>query len=385
MEDDKKIKIDWKALGLLDILRTTRPATISNNSPEYNRGFSAGSKGQVPPEGFRRSGASTSYEIRRTKQPIYRFLPTDGLTNKRFDELTFPVGKLKVEGSTDLREGYLEGLHTFVKRRKIQVARKVDSGIVIHQLRRDEGLDDFLRGMQREAPVQTEIVNYIPISFDDYIPNLNKGRQDKRLKLPPLSPKQRHTYTLGFMVSVARDFDVVLQAEEVPETLTAYSAFANGSEGNSLVYNGRKEFGNLLTSLAKSREKEYGFTSFISELKTPEERCYEAGLKVWLAGQKLDQKYAAQLANTDYLEGFKDAIEGRPIKESLRSQREPVFEYRIQPEESTYLNQELTSNSFLTEICFGSQIDTNPINTLQYRLGHMSGKEAVHTRDQAKP
>ena len=104
-----------------------------------------------------------------------------------------------------------------------------------------------------------------------------------------------------------------------------------------------------------------------------------------LTEQKLDQKYAAQLANTDYLEGFKDAIEGRPIKESLRSQREPVFEYRIQPEESTYLNQELTSNSFLTEICFGSQIDTNPINTLQYRLGHMSGKEAVHTRDQAKP
>lgn len=176
-----------------------------------------------------------------------------------------PETGIYVERDSFLR-GYVQGLKTFI------AAHKVGIWVTPDALTEGDTLKGYLKGLRRESP---NVAGEIPKKSTE---NFKEG------------------YRLGFVVSVARDFDINLNLfHELPSDDPAYNAFMAGFRAEPRAL--------------------------------PIDNMYHTGLKVWLRTQGAVNVSTHEIRNPKALNAFKAGLNGEDLPEDLRQRPHPVRLY----------------------------------------------------------
>lgn len=197
-------------------------------------------------------------------------------------------------------------------------------GDAFDQASRKQFLDSYLEGVTQffedhglVMPIGSHMENILqPQGLSGFIKGLNREKPNPKEKLDPpwgeyTDPKiweytldmiSQHFYGegyfLGFMIGLAKDYDLNLHQVEVPKDSAQFELFNKGLNGVPRVY----------TPLIGANFALEGDQKIAIRL---EDWIYEGGLKLWLHKQGLNVELACKISHTEALKAFKLALVGK--------------------------------------------------------------------------
>lgn len=229
-----------------------------------------------------------------------------------------PLGLSPQRGeSVSFRKGYIDGLKSFIAEHKVDHAG-LDIWATPEVLTGDDALQGYLRGLRRESPNAAR--EYPARRSTKELIYLNKDSEPEWLQRQRTqSMFTREGYRLGFIIGVARDFDMALGTLEVPADDPAFNAFMAGlkAEPRALPVE-RVSYG--YNEYSKFYEKEDSFTAQLRAYEMIDNTVYQAGLRIWLHTQGVAGVPTWAIRHPEALRAFKAGLNG-----------EVLPEYSIQP------------------------------------------------------
>lgn len=185
--------------------------------------------------------------------------------------ITSPEVVIVGEG-VSFRRGYVDGLKRFIAEHKIDPA-SLGIWATPDVLTRDDALKGYLRGLRRESP---------NVMREYSVRESTNERIDPKENWIPASLQliriqamlTREGYKLGFAVGVAKDFDIVLVALEIPTDNLSYEAFMAGlrADPKALPIK-QKPYGDENKNSLESQFRAY---------KVIDDVAYRAGLRTYV-------------------------------------------------------------------------------------------------------
>lgn len=219
--------------------------------------------------------------------------------------------------SVGFRIGYIAGLQEFLTAHNVDMKWMLDPNATPEGLRSDDTLVGYLQGMRRQSPnrgrdVFQRTVAEKPFNkFRDYEPEpewLSRFRAQ--------TAQQQGGYKLGFLVGVARDFDVTLTGLEIPSDNPSYEAFMQGSRGETRAMPIELKPKTDKYEINEFESKDYGLgLGGIWVYDALDDSAYKVGQRVWLASEGVDAFYAHFIRHPEALRAFKAALEGQVLPE----------------------------------------------------------------------
>ncbi|GEM_PF-5173101 len=199
-------------------------------------------------------------------------------------------------------EGYLEGATKFFVDRGLVVPIGSHIGNIVHP----RGLHGFIKGLNRENPN-----NHNPTVKDD---------SEAAVWEYTLDLISDHLFTdgyfLGFMIGLARDYDLNLNQVEVPKDAEQYALFNRGLNAQPRTY----------SPLIGANFAFKGDQIIVIKL---ESWIYEGGLKLWLHQQGLDVGLADKISHPETLDAFKVALDGKQVEAERIADSPQDIGYRL--------------------------------------------------------
>ena len=218
------------------------------------------------------------------------------------------------------RRGYIVGLQEFLTTHNVDMKWMLDPNATPEGLRSDDTLVGYLQGIRRQSPnrgrdVFQRTVAEKPFNkFRDYEPE-----PEWLVKLRTQTAQQQGGYKLGFLVGVARDFDITLTGLEIPSDNPSYEAFMQGSRGETRAMPIELKPKTDKYEINKFESKDYGLgLGGIWVYDALDDSAYKVGQRVWLASEGVDAFYAHFIRHPEALRAFKAALEGQVLPEYTR-------------------------------------------------------------------
>lgn len=265
--------------------------------PEYQEGKEYGLSAEEPPANL--------YEVTRIKLTGEEPLPRTSLLEKRLEKGYQPQFQEEpIPEKVAFRNGYFDGLKSFLAQHEISL-RDVNVLNFPDVLTSKAGFGGFVRGLNRRKPdVGRDYTRHQDDKFHfQYKPEpewIARQRSDLSQTLSG--------YTLGLILSVARDFGSKLNYLEVPKDDMAHAAFMQGLSAEPRAIPLRRNRSGKGYNLEDNPNAIY-------ELLELDIDAYLAGLGVWLASQGLRHIKAWQIRHPEALRAFKTALEGQTLSE----------------------------------------------------------------------
>ncbi len=199
---------------------------------------------------------------------------------------------------------YVEGLGVFLAQHKIFTT---DVGIYNfpEALSSRSSLSCFVSGLRRANPGIAR--NYIRRHrLDELKYNYNEKLGSSRLFMFERQQMLRG-YQLGFVVGIARDFDVKLQDMGIPTDDLSYQAFMDGLNAKPRE---------MPLQRGRSIETNYFLEESPHEIyESIDTNAYSTGLQVWLTSQGLGRIQSWEIRHPEALRAFKAALDGQVLSE----------------------------------------------------------------------
>lgn len=238
-------------------------------------------------------------------------------------QLRIPRSESGIIGeSVSFRKGYIDGLKSFIVEHKVG-STSLGIWATPEVLTGDDALQGYLRGLRRESPnaareypTKRSIKEFIYLNRDPEPEWLQ--RQKTQLMFI------REGYRLGFVVGVARDFDMTLDILEDPTDDPAYNAFMAGlkAEPRALPVE-RRSYRNKKYS--KFYEEENSFTAQLRAHEMIDNTVYQAGLRIWLHTQGVTGVSTWAIRHPEALRAFKAGLSGEVLPEySIQPRIDPL-------------------------------------------------------------
>lgn len=196
-------------------------------------------------------------------------------------------------------EAYLQGVSQFFESRGLVMP----IGSHMEDILQPQGLSGFIRGLNREKPNPQERLDPPSGEYTDpetWAYTLN------------LITQQLYSegYFLGFMIGLAKDYDLNLCQLEVPKDAPQYELFNRGVNAQPRAF----------TPMIGANFVFEGDQKIAIQL---ENWIYEGGLKLWLHQQGLDANLADKISHPEVLEGFKATLSGEQIADTAMPEESP--------------------------------------------------------------
>lgn len=196
-------------------------------------------------------------------------------------------------------EAYLQGASQFFENRGLVMP----IGSHMEDILQPQDLSGFIKGLNREKPNPQERLNPPSGEYSD------PATWEYTLNIIT-----QHLYSegyfLGFMIGLARDYNLNLHAIEVPADAAQYELFNRGVNAQPRVF----------TPLIGANFVSEGDQKIAIKL---ESWIYEGGLKLWLHQRGLDINLADKISHPEALEGFKAALSGEQMTDMKIPEESP--------------------------------------------------------------
>lgn len=223
-------------------------------------------------------GVNTPKELGRTVgskalNPLAEFLSLFGDSGNCGDRDQFIVG-------------YLEGVTQFFEQRGLVMP----IGSYMEDIRQQQGLVGFIKGLNREKPNPRERLTppsgeYSDPAIEEYTFNMIAQHF------------YSEGYFLGFMIGLARDYNLNLCQAEVPKNAEEFKLFHRGLNAQPIAF-------------SPSIGANFLFHEDQGIAIQLERWIYEGGLKLWLHLQGLDVNLTNKISHPEALGAFKTALKG---------------------------------------------------------------------------
>lgn len=331
----------------------------------YQRGHESGTQATEAPE-------LTAVEAR------FQSLSTT-FTTSRLGRISTPeAGTL--DESVVFRQGYANGLADFLKTYGVDLrfAGFYASPDRLRDVLRDDAVVvGYLQGMRRQSP---GIDRKLPaFSTTEEISKeflYSEQKPNWQIYLEQVIAQRRHGYQLGFLVGVARDFDITLNPFEVPTDNPTHLAFMQGlnAEPRAMPIEPKP----ARHELEKKFSRYDGLASGVSIYDALDNMAYVTGQRVWLASQGLDTKYVFFIREPESLGAFKVGLEGQVLPELMPSP--PSYRTRLDPLPENNLDKSLRNYEPIPQKLKG--FESVDAAREQRRLAYETGLKARITRKQ---
>jgi len=201
------------------------------------------------------------------------------------------------------RETYAKGLKVFLGNRQINTREIGGYSNPESLINQDEVVFGYVDGLRRED-----------IGVDRFVKELYRQRHKfgsghDSINLP--SPKVVAGWKLGFAVGVARDFDLSLNPNEIPDDNQGLNLFKYASKGGSMPVMCSAEIAGKQYRDNHNDNRLFLDTSMvdIGLYDDKDEKIYVAGQRAYVANLGISKIYSEYIRRPDVLESFKIAFE----------------------------------------------------------------------------